>query len=168
MPFDNYEARHFTEQEITKIESQLQALEDSLSVKLANLTAEERQRMGSVRERNKLFINKAKVYHDTLPQLSSPDVDWKEFDRDYASREEIGGLILRLKSLTRGLENARILHDWDNYHAALTDYQYSRYKRSTSTPGYETKVGDMAQFFSKKGKSGTPAPDSESGEASES
>ena len=46
-----------------------------------------------------------------------------------------------------GLNNAKILHDWDNYQASLTDYDYAKYKASTQAVGYQTKVSELAQFF---------------------
>lgn len=53
----------------------------------------------------------------------------------------------RLQSVLDGLGNAKILHDWDNYQAALTDYNFAKYKANTQTAGYETKVNELAQFF---------------------
>ena len=45
------------------------------------------------------------------------------------------------------VNNAKILHDWDNYQASLTDYDYAKYKASTQAVGYQTKVNELAQFF---------------------
>ena len=55
--------------------------------------------------------------------------------------------IQRLQSLIDGMTNAKILHDWDNYQAALTDYDYAKYKVTTNATGYQTKVSELAQFF---------------------
>ena len=168
MPFTNYEARHFTPSESKTIDQLLKDLEAALQAKLANLTPEERQRMGSVNEQNKLIINKVKDYRDAQPELSSPDVDWPEYDRDYYSRSEIGSVMQRLMSLHTGLNNAKILHDWDNYQAALTDYQYSQYKNGTSATGFETKVRDISQFFSNSRTGSSSAADPEPGSENES
>ena len=46
-----------------------------------------------------------------------------------------------------GLNNAKILHDLDNYQASLTDYDYAKYKASTQAVGYQTKVNELTQFF---------------------
>lgn len=156
MPFTNFESRHFTAAEQETINAALRNLETALSPKLANLSPEERTQYGSINEENKLLVNKAKDYQDSQPGLSSTDVDWEEFAKDFNSRSLIEGVIQRLQSLYDGLRNAKILHDWDNYQAALTDYDYAKYKATTNAPGYETKVNEMRQFFNRAGTSQPP------------
>jgi len=147
MPFNNFESRHFDEAVITEINTALSSLETLLAEKAANLTPEERQSMGSINEQNKLLVNKVKDYHDGQPALSSPDVDWTEFDADHASRAFIGNLLSRINALRIGMDNARILHDHDNYQAALTDYDYTQYKNKSGAVGYEDKENELKQFF---------------------
>lgn len=152
MPLNNFENKHFTSDEETTILNLLTALEAAMSSKLRNLTPGERLQYGSVKEHNKLFVNKVKEYNDIQPQLSSSDVDWEEFNHDYNSRSFLEVVIQRLKTLQTGANNAKILHDWDNYKAALTDYGYTRYKKSTVATGYETKAGELSKFFLNRGK----------------
>ncbi|MCG2610989.1 hypothetical protein LZZ90_05670 [Flavobacterium sp. SM15] len=147
MPFTNFDSRHFTAAEKTSINTTVTSLESALSLKLANLTAQERQQYGSVNEQNKLIIAKVKDFRDSQPNLSSPDVDWTEFLNDYDSRTFLQTTIQRLQSLIDGLNNAKILHDWDNYQAALTDYDFAKYKATTQAVGFETKVEEVGQFF---------------------
>jgi hypothetical protein len=148
MSFNNLENRHFSTAEKTTVDTALASLELALTAKLANLSAAERQQYGSVNEQNKLIINKVKSFNDTQPTLSSPDIDWVEFNSDYDSREYLQSLVLRLQSLIDGLGNAKILHDYDNYQAALTDYDFTKYKASTNAAGFQTKVAELSQFFS--------------------
>lgn len=147
MPFDNLNDVHFDATERSAVVAALTALDAAFAGKLANLTAEERQKYGSVNERNKLFVNKVMDYHLSQPNLCSPDVDWTEFKEDFASRQLLENAILRLQSLIKGMDNAKILHDYDNYTAALRDYDYSKYKASTNSPDYEVKVNELKQFF---------------------
>lgn len=166
MPFKNFESRHFSAEETTAIAAALDTLENALSPKLANLSADERQQYGSVNEHNKLIINKVKDFYHSQPGLSSVDVDWEEFVKDYDSRLILELHIHRLQSLIDGLQSAKILHDWDNYQAALTDYGYAKYKASTSAVGYQTKVTELAQFFTGRPSSGhakkaEPKPETE-------
>jgi hypothetical protein len=147
MPFTNFDSRHFSDTEKSAVTNALASLELAFSTKLANLTASERQQYGSVNEQNKLIINKVNGYHETQPALSSPDVDWAEFNSDFDTREFLQNSIQRLQSLLDGLSNAKILHDFDNYQASLTDYDYAKYKASTSAVGFQTKVSEIAQFF---------------------
>ena len=147
MPFTNFDSRHFTPAEKTAVNTALTSLETALQPKTANLSAEERQQYGSVNEQNKLIINKVKDFRDSQPALSSPDVDWTEFANDHDTRAYLQATIQRLQSLIDGMNNAKILHDWDNYQAALTDYDFAKYKISTNATGYQTTVNELAQFF---------------------
>ena len=160
MPFTNFDSRHFTAAEKTAVNTALTSLETALQPKTANLSAEERQQYGSVNEQNKLIINKVKDFRDSQPALSSPDVDWTEFANDHDTRAYLQATIQRLQSLIDGMNNAKILHDWDNYQAALTDYDYAKYKISTNATGYQTKVSEIGQFFNRTGTNNTDTPQS--------
>lgn len=151
MPFLNQESCHFTTEEATAIQNALTTLQTALTPKLANLTPEERQQFGSVNEQNKLIINKVKDYRDNQPNLSSPDIDWAEYIEDYNSRSFLQTSIEQLAELMRGMENAKILHDWDNYQAALIDYKYTQYKNNSGATGYVTKETELKQFFNRTG-----------------
>lgn len=148
MPFTNLDNRHFEPTEKTAVTTAINSLEEALKDKLANLTSEERQKYGSVNEQNKLIINKVKDYYEAQPELSSPDIDWEEFNKDHDTRAFLQSTIQRLQGIVFGMENSKILHDYDNYTAALTDYDYSKYKASTQAVGYQPKVDGLAQFFS--------------------
>jgi hypothetical protein len=159
MPLDNLNDVHYTPAEKTATTDALTALETALAAKFRNLSPEERKRYGSINEQNKLIVNKVLDYRMSQPGLSSNDVDWVEFQNDFDSRNFIQATIARLQGIIDGLENNKILHDFDNYQAALTDYGYSQYKAGTKTAGYETKVNDIAQFFSRTGVPTPSAPD---------
>ena len=147
MPFTNFDSRHFSAAEKTAVNTAVTSLETALTPKLANLSPEERLQYGSVNEQNKLIINKVKDFRDSQPALSSPDVDWVEFMNDHDTRAFLQTTMQRLQSLIDGLSNAKILHDWDNYQAALTDYDFAKYKVTTNATGYQTKVTELGQFF---------------------
>lgn len=147
MPFTNFDSRHFTAAEKTTVSNAVTALETALNGKLANLSPQERQQYGSVNEQRKLIITKVKDFRDSQPNLSSPDVDWVEFMNDYDTRTFLQANIQRLQGLIDGLNNAKILHDWDNYQASLTDYDFAKYKVATQAVGYEAKTNEIGQFF---------------------
>ena len=156
MPFTNLDSRHFTNAEKTAVNNSIDGLENAFKDKLANLSADERNKFGSVNEKNKLIINKVKDYNDTQPSLSSPDVDWEEFDKDHDSRSFIQNTILRLEGLINGMENAKILHDYDNYIASLIDYDFAKYKAKANAIGFQIKVDELSQFFG-GGKTSSPS-----------
>jgi hypothetical protein len=149
MPLENLSAQHFTDEERENAIVSLNTIEASLQEKLKNLLPYERVRYGHVKEQNKLFINKVSDFWKNQPELSSPDVDWEEYQKDVASRHFLQTYIARLESLVQSLKNNKILHDYDCYKAALTDYDYCKYKLGTKNSGYETKAKELAQFFNK-------------------
>lgn len=159
MPFLNQENHHFTQEEEKSIQSAITKLKTALTSKLANLTPEERKQYGSVNEQNKLIINKVRDYQENQPNLASPDVDWQEYINDHNSRSFLQTAIDQLSELVKGMKNAKILHDWDNYKAALIDYNYTQYKNNSGANGFTTKVSELKQFFSRTGTSNSnPKP----------
>jgi hypothetical protein len=149
MPISNLNNTHLTPAQVTAATAALTALETQLVPISVNLSAEERQRYGSINEQNKLFVNKTMDYHNNQPGLQTPHVDWVEFANDYASRNQMEAMIARLESVVTRLKNAKILHDYDNYQAALEDYAYTNFMAGTGTAGYETKRNELKQFFTK-------------------
>ena len=135
-------------------------LEQTLDGKVTDLSPEDRQTYGSIGEQNKLLVNKVVDYRQNQPQHSAPEVDWTEFEADYASRKFWENLILRLSTIIRQAESTKILHDYDNYQDALTDYAYSQYRAERNIPGAADKVTELKQFFNRTGtaKKETPAP----------
>lgn len=149
MALVNMNSNHFTDDEKNNILTTLTAVETALARGLVNLAPEERQKFGSINEQNKLIVNKVKEFYDNQPALGSPDVDWVEFNKDYNSRKFIEDVLLRLESLSKGLESAKILHDYDNYQAALTEYGYAQYKKGSGAVGYDAKIDALKQFFTR-------------------
>ncbi|MFT4060735.1 MAG: hypothetical protein QM642_00090 [Edaphocola sp.] len=154
MAITNLNNLHLTDEQLEVAQNALEELENALAAINVNLTADDRRRYGSINEQNKLFVNKVNDYFANQPALSSPEVDWAEFAADYASRKSYEAIIARLDSLSQTLANAKILHDYDNYQSALTDYAYTAYKAGTSAPGYETKYDELKQFFARSSSTG--------------
>ena len=162
MPITNLNNAHLTAAQVTAAQDALTQLENALAVVNVNLTPDERQQYGSINEQNKLMVNKVNDYRRDSPNLSVSDVDWAEFNKDFASRGVFENLITRLDALTNKLKNAKTLHDYDNYQSALDDYAYTTYKAGSQAPGYETKMNEMKQFFNRSGKGKEkPAPDTD-------
>ncbi|WP_282125585.1 hypothetical protein [Marinifilum flexuosum] len=143
----NLNSTHLSAEQIETINTNLGSLETTLSMIVSNLTGDERRKYGSISEQNKLLVNKVNDYAINQPALKSPDVDWDEFTKDFNSRTVLEGLIARLENLLTGINNAKTLHDYDNYQAALDDYAYANYKTGTSSPGFEAKQKELKQFF---------------------
>ena len=146
----------------TKVLDFITQLEGVLDGKLIDLTEEERVKYGSINEQNKLLVNKVTDYRNNSPALSSPDVDWAEFESDYEARQFLEGCIGRLSALVRKMQSTKILHDNDNYQDALDDYSYAQYKRGAGSSDYGEKVSELRQFFNRanaaKNEPPPPAP----------
>lgn len=158
MAITNLNNIHLTEEEVNAAKDAMTTLENKLAVINVNLTAKDRQKYGSINEQNKLVVNKVNDYHINQPELQNPKIDWHEFEKDYASRSIIENLIARLESMTVKLTNAKTLHDYDNYQAALSDYAYTSYMAGSEAAGYETKMNDIKHFFGKNTVKATDTP----------
>lgn len=140
MALKNLNALHYSSEEKVVVLNSIATMEEVLVPKFMNLTPEERTKYGSVHEKNKLLINKVNTYNTNQPELSSPDIDWNEFQKDIASREFLESNITRLESITQSLRNLKIIHDYDCYQTALTEYQYNKYKLNSNANGFEIKA----------------------------
>lgn len=157
MPMHNQIVKHITVADKVIVNEGIDRIDEALDQYVVNLSAEERQKYGSIDEANKLFANKVMDYRTAEPGKSSPQVDWVEFEADYADRVTIEAWINRFKSIVNKLENTKILHDYDNYQNALVDYKYTQYMDDTEEDGYKVKREELAQFFKRSSNGGDAA-----------
>ena len=148
----NMNSDHFTDAEKTEILDHLKSLETAVTSKLINLSKIDRKKYGRIDEQNKLFVNKVQEYQINQSQMRDPEVDWAEFNNDFKSREFCEIVSNRLKAISTGLENKKILHDYDNYIDSLSDYDYTKYKSRSANPGFDVKKEELGQFFKKTPK----------------
>ena len=134
------------------IDEHIQAIEEILEGKVGSLDGEERVRFGRINEKNKLLVNKVYDFNKNQPNLSSPDIDWDEFESDYKARVFLETRISRFSNIIYKMESTKILHDYDNYEDSLKDYAYTQYKISANEDGYTVKAAELKQFFSRTGK----------------
>lgn len=149
MDFTNFGSEHLSLNERDQAFNLIDQLQTLLQPKLVQLNAEERKKYGSVNEQNKLIINKVLDYSRAMPHLRDPELDWTEFDADYQDRQILEMLVTRLQSFIYALENTKIVHDYDNYRAALNDYSHAQYKAERRQPEFLQKVNDLQQLFSR-------------------
>lgn len=156
MPFYDVVQQHFNSDDLKAIDQSIDALEQALENKTQNLSPDERKRYGSINEVNKLFVNKVYDFSKTEPTTCSPDVDWNEFAADYEDRTMLETRLTRLRSLVERMENAKILHDFDNFQNALVDYSFTQYKKDTKAEGFIKKYEALRQFFPRAGGTSVP------------
>ena len=86
MGLTNLNNQHLAAADVTAAKDLLTNLEATLASINNTLNADDRQRYGSINEQNKLFVNKVYDFNKNLPNLSTSQIDWNEFDNDYNSR----------------------------------------------------------------------------------
>lgn len=156
MPLTNLRSVHLTPAELTIIAEAMTVLKTALQNVNVELTAEDRIKYGSVNEQNKLLVNKVKDFRTNKPELSAMNIDWEEFEKDYGSRGIFENLEEEFQSLAIKVKNAKILHDYDNYQAALEDYSYTAYRAGSGADGFENKMNELKQFFNRSGQKAAP------------
>lgn len=154
MPFNNLAQKHILDADKTAIQQAVNDLDAAIRSHILNLTAKERQKMGNITKKSKLLISKVRAFRQSEPDLSSPDVNWDEYEADFLDTSFLNGLFNRVASISLNIKNAKILHEKDNYQNALTDYRYTKYKNSTEEAGYGMKQEELSQFFPNSGKKG--------------
>lgn len=153
MPIDNLGKIHLNNNDSNTINQKLDELLNLILPYTTHLTPAERRKYGKVNEKNKLLINKTNDYHQSMPSLQSPEVDWVEFEKDYTDRRLAETMLQKIQSIERQVQDFKILRDYDNYTDSRRDYQFCKYKNSFANQvGYGNKIDEMKVFFPKTGK----------------
>ena len=156
MSVNNLGAKHLTAAQKAAIDAGLNSIITALTTVSPNLTTDDRLKYGSINEQNKLLVNKSNDYHINQSALQSPDVDWADFDADFTERSFADTRLNTIDSVKKMLEDYKIVHDYDNYQSALVDYEYTKYKAGTNTPGFAAKAAELGQFFAQSSTTQTP------------
>lgn len=158
MPYQDINNQHITAVDHSQAESLIQQMETVIQPYMRNLSEEENSMIGSIKESNKLLVNKVKDYYVSQPALASPDVNWVEFNADYEDRKFLELFAMRLQALATAMLETKRMHDYDNYQNSLIDYAYTQYKNRTSPGlGFDSKEAELKQFFT-GGGSATSEP----------
>jgi len=159
MPLKDQISSPLTAAEMTSLNTALDNVAITLTPKTVNLTAEERQKYGSIGEQNKLIVQKVELQANTHPSFKSPQVNWTEFASDNQMRRNWEMLQSKLDVLVNIVQNSKILYDKDCYDAALVQYNYIKYLAETQTPGADQLYRELQQFFNRTGTVTAPTND---------
>jgi hypothetical protein len=159
MPLKDLLQNKLTVADVNTINTALAAIETAIAGKTVNLTPEERQQFGSINEQNKLLVNKINDFKTSHPQHNSPQVDWAEFQADYAARTTLATITSKLESINEQITDTRILHDNDNFQQSLTQYSYISYLSQQNVAGTTGLKEAIAQFFPRTVKTVDIAPE---------
>lgn len=147
MALDNLITVAFTEEEITQIGTAIASLNSVLSGKAINLTPDERRQYGSIADRNKVLVDKAKFYMENMPETLPRTIDKEEFDRDYAARAQLEAPLRQLKAVIEKMSDTKTLLDFDNFQATLAYYNYVKYLASQNEPGTTSIYQDLREHY---------------------
>ena len=162
MPFSNLIQTHFDAPERQQAFDLINNLRALIIPKSHNLNPEERQKYGSIHEKNKLFVGKVIEYNQSQPHLSSPDVKWQDMDSDWADHSFLEQLLRMIEEVAEIAKDTKTLHDYDLYQNALTDYDFVKYRKDIDTgAGFETKYNDLKQFMSPGPGKNSASPNNE-------
>ena len=147
MALDNLISVSFTDEELTKISTAIEQINTILKGKAINLTPEDRRQYGSIADRNKLLVDKAKFYMEKAPTTVPKTIDKAEFDRDYAARGQVETPLRELTMVAEKLRDTKTLLDYDNLQVAQAYYRYVKFLAEQNEPGTTTIYQDLRQHY---------------------
>lgn len=147
MALDNLISVSFTDEELTKISTAIEQINTILKGKAINLTPEDRRQYGSIADRNKLLVDKAKFYMEKAPTTVPKTIDKAEFDRDYAARGQVETPLRELTMVAEKLRDTKTLLDYDNLQVAQAYYRYVKFLADQNEPGTTTIYQDLKQHY---------------------
>ncbi len=148
MALDNLISVEFTEEELAQISAAIAQLNTVLVGKAVNLTPAERRQYGSIADRNKILVDKAKFYMDKAPDTLPRTIDKAEFDRDYLVRSQLEAPLRELSMVVEKIRDTKTLLDFDNFQATIAYYRYVKYLSEQNEPGTTTIYQDLRQHYS--------------------
>ncbi|PID88048.1 MAG: hypothetical protein CSB06_02180 [Bacteroidia bacterium] len=157
MALDNLISLTLSDEEISKIEQALAMLNEVLQDKAINLTPDERRQYGSIADRNRVLVDKCKMYMEQNPHTVPGILDKAEFDRDYKARQQLEIPLKQLMLVIEKMRDTKTLLDHDNYHAAVAYYRYIKYLASENEPGTTGIYKDLSLHY-KRPKSPADTP----------
>lgn len=139
-----------TDTEMTNIRTSLAAVKTILAPKFVNLEPEDRQKFGSIKEQNKLIINKVKDYRDNMPNLSHTEINWVNYAKNAKTRSNYMMVVNLVQEILELCDDPRTLVDYNLFGDAQRDYKFTKFKAEEdggAASGFEAKYEDLKQFF---------------------
>jgi hypothetical protein len=156
MPIQDIIKDKFSDADFVALNTALTTIENIVKGKTVNLSPDERKRYGSINEQHKLLVGKVDDYHTSHPKFDNPYLDWTEISNDNKARKRHEMVINRLESLVAQFVDTKILHDFDSYGYALSQYAHINYLDGQNVPGVRAVKEDIAQLFTRTGSSEAP------------
>ena len=152
MALDNLISVTYTDDDVNAVKDCTNGIKTVLKGKTTSITPEERQQYGRIANKNKLIVDKAKLYMEENPNWIPGFLDKEEFDRDYDARQKVEVMVTYMENIMQQLLDTKTLLDHDNYNNTLSFYRYMRYLANENEPGAGQVYRDMKELFSRAAK----------------
>ncbi len=153
MSLENLVSVTFSDKELHQLAHGINAIKEVLLGKAINFAPEQREQYERIANQNKLIVDKAKSYMDQHLDWIPPFLDKEEFDRDYATQQQIETHVQLFENLSQQLIDTKTLIGYTNYSSALSFYRMMRYLAGKNEPGATSVYQDMKALFKKNGSS---------------
>ncbi len=147
MSIDNLITVVMTDEDVKKIDEALGVINEVIKDKVVSITPKERRKYASIGDKNRVLLEKCKLYMDLNPRIIPPTLDMEEFKRDYKAREQLDDIYKKISFILEKLLDTKILLDHDNYTAMMSIYNYVKYLSSQNEPGISTIFADLKKAF---------------------
>ncbi|WP_148639404.1 hypothetical protein [Aquimarina longa] len=144
---NNLISTSFSSEDLKKINHALTTIEDTISGKVINLTADERQQYGKLGNKTENWVKKVNQYMEQKPELVPFYLDKEEFDKDTQAREDIIPVLRRMTSVFESLDDTSKLLSTDIYNAAIAYYRNIKLISQQNVPGTSNIYSDLSSQF---------------------
>ncbi|AZZ59040.1 hypothetical protein J5295_08190 [Riemerella anatipestifer] len=147
MAIDNLISVEFSAQELKTIDDAIGAILGVIQSKAVNLTPEERRQYGRIADKNKVLVDKCKLYMEQDPSTVPPTIDKAEFDKDYLARTQLEAPLKKLDRVIEMMTDTKTLLDYDNYTAAVSYYRYVKFLATQNQAGTTSIYKDLSTHY---------------------
>lgn len=143
-------------------------LQDIVGSNTENVSAQTRQRIGSINEQAKLGVNKMMDIHQNMPGTDCPDLNYRMLTDHFHAARFWELTRKRAESIAEQAGDQEMLHEYTLYQSLLVYYNFVKYKRKTNAPGpWDMVYRELKQFLGRSGGNGPNDPPGEEDEDDE-
>ena len=148
MSQENKISSEITEAMLTEINESINAINTTMaSVLLFNLTASERMGTRSIGDGSLAFVDKALQYADSNPALLPPYLDLPEAKKDFKLARDLYGVLQKVNTLQRAIEDTMMVAGSEAFDAALIFYNSVKGASRVNVPGSQAVSDDLQKQF---------------------
>ncbi|WP_018674819.1 hypothetical protein [Riemerella columbina] len=147
MAIDNLISVEFSAEELKTIDDAINSIVGVIKSKAINLSPEERRQYGRIADKNKILVDKCKLYMEQDPATVPPTIDKTEFDKDYLARTQLEAPLKKLGRAVEMITDTKTLLDYDNYTAAVSYYRYVKFLASQNEAGTTSIYKDLRSHY---------------------